>query len=223
MSDDKNKTKYNKITPRPVEAVQREEDIQPEARKVKKVIDYEVKEHKRTFGERMKGAIFSEDGAKSILGYLGRDVVVPAVKNIIVDAISSGINMAVFGDKGTRKAGAYRGPVNRTGYVNYANRYSPSNYNTPSSNRDEGVRSSNRVGEYPLRTRAQAREVLDILIENAAHYGVATVADYYDAIGVDTTFTDNAYGWSEDDLIHATLTTVRDGVVITLPRPIQVN
>ena len=42
--------------------------------------------------------------------------------------------------------------------------------------------------------------ILDSLKEQAALYGRVAVADYYDMLGVDPTYTDNTYGWDEDDL-----------------------
>ena len=47
-------------------------------------------------------------------------------------------------------------------------------------------------------------------------YGMVSVADLYDLVGVTGNYTDNKYGWT--NLSNAEIVRVRDGYQIKLPR-----
>ena len=70
--------------------------------------------------------------------------------------------------------------------------------------------------EIILETRGEAEEVLSHLVDLTIDYQQATVADLYDLVGITSNFTDNKYGWT--DLRSASVTRVRDGYLINLPR-----
>ena len=53
--------------------------------------------------------------------------------------------------------------------------------------------------------------------DQIAVYGMATQADFYDALGLDTEYTDNKVGWK--DLRNAQIERRRDGYGFILPRP----
>ena len=52
-------------------------------------------------------------------------------------------------------------------------------------------------------------------------YGQVTVADLYDLVGISGSFTDNNYGWT--DMREASVRRVRDGYILSLPRPRQLD
>ena len=54
---------------------------------------------------------------------------------------------------------------------------------------------------------------MDELIDQ---YGVVSVGDLYDLVGVTGAYTDNNYGWT--DLRTASVVRTRDGYMIKLPR-----
>ena len=86
--------------------------------------------------------------------------------------------------------------------TNYSDAYKPkSNYSSPASAQPSAKsRRSNFVDAYTIDKRHEAVFILDSLKEQAALYGRVAVADYYDMLGVEPTYTDNTYGWDEDDL-----------------------
>ena len=81
------------------------------------------------------------------------------------------------------------------------------------------VRSS--FEDIVLPTRDDAEEVLTNLLELIDNYGVASLADFYDLVGVPTTFVDYKHGW--ETLTRSSIVPVRDGFVLDLPRPIQLS
>ena len=57
--------------------------------------------------------------------------------------------------------------------------------------------------------------------ELIATYGLVSVADLYDLVGIAGSYTDNKYGWT--DIRNASVVRVRDGYVIKLPRALPLN
>lgn len=162
----------------------------------------------------MGNALFGEHGVRSIGAYVGKEIVVPALKGIIVDSFVTGITSAVYGDD--RPHTNNYSSRNRGGYTNYSNRYQPNR--TQNYSYQPSVRASNRVGEYEIADRNSAMEVLASLQEIAEKYGSVTVADYYDFIGITTEYTDNNYGWTAEDMARVHILTTRGGYILNLPK-----
>ena len=153
-----------------------------EKKKVEKVVKGEVKT-KKNFLEG-----FIAEDAKSVGQYVLMDVLVPTAKKAIVDTITEAAHRLFFG-------GSSRGSNSST-----ASRVS---YRSFYDSRD-GYRSSDttqtRTG-YSYDTividdRAEAEEVLVRMDELIETYGMASVADLYDLVGVTCEHTDNKYGWT---------------------------
>ena len=59
---------------------------------------------------------------------------------------------------------------------------------------------------------------MDELIET---YGVASVADLYDLVGLRCEYTDNKYGWN--NLRNAEPIRVRDGYMLKMPKALPID
>lgn len=214
-------TEYNKI---PTNVNVREVEERPKEVKTR-VITKKIttaKPMKRSIFSRIGNALFGKGGVRSIGSYIGKEVVVPAIQNIIVEGITNGVNMMVYGEghrPGRPVSSGYRPrPVGGSGYVNYADKYNqqpaPSNGNNYITN----VRATNRVTDYVIADLGDAKDVLSRLGEQAMTYGVASIADYYDMIGVETAYTDYDYGWVEEDILHTTIKGANGGWYIDFPK-----
>ena len=64
-------------------------------RKVEKVTTGKVKTKKRSEGSKLRDVFIAED-VKDVKSYIFMDVLVPAIKNAIVDIVTDGVNM-IFG------------------------------------------------------------------------------------------------------------------------------
>lgn len=211
--------------------VERVASSEERVKKVEKVIVGEAKKQKRTFGKKM-AEIFLEDDTKSVGSYLIHDVLIPAGKSLICDIVGWGgfAEMMLFGDQ---RGGRARGSssIRRDGgrtVVNYGaySSQSPSRVPIRGDVRDprDRPRDISRIGrarhdfdEIVLETRGEAEDVLAILVDLTVDYGMASVADLYDAVGITSNFTDEKYGWTE--LRNATVSRVRGGYLLNLPRP----
>ena len=72
-----------------------------------------------------------------------------------------------------------------------------------------------------LESRGEAEEVLSHLLELVENYGVASVADLYELVGITGSFTDNKYGWT--NLSTASVSRVRDGYLLNLPNATPID
>ncbi len=177
-------------------------------RVVEKVTVNKVVETKPGFG-RMFKEVFSPDNLKGILGFVGVSVIIPALKTMIYDAGTKGLERAMWGDEPVSHSTG-RGPIN---------------YNMISTNKNYG-RMSSPTHAQPIRTdpthfivqtRGEAEMVLDNLAALIETYGHATVADYYQLIGKTGSYTDNKWGWTSLRGAHV----VRDrnhGYSLSLPK-----
>lgn len=95
-------------------------------------------------------------------------------------------------------------------------------YNRGNEPRYEQRRSNYICDDIVVPSRAEAEKVLDVLCEAISQYGIASVADFYDAVGITSNqYTDYNYGWT--NLSAAKTVPVRDGWVIVLPQPMPIN
>lgn len=178
-------------------------------KKVEKVIKGNVVQKKKTFGQKM-ARTFLEDDTKSVWGYLLYDVLIPAAKATISDMVSGGVEMLLFG---TAKGRPARNRNENKSYVSYSSYYT--NPAPKTSLRDNRNRARMNFDDIILETRWEAEEVLSHMIDLIENYGVASVADLYELVGITGSFTDNKYGWT--NLSSATVSRVRDGYLINLP------
>jgi hypothetical protein len=189
-------------------------------KRVERVVSGAVRQRKAPFLDQM----FGGETAREIAHYVLWDVLVPAAKSTISDIVSNSIEMALYGTTDRRRS--LRRDRDRT-YVNYARLSSG-----PRSSRWEGrrdydnfrgsrARKTHRFDDIVLDRRTDAEEVLTVLLELVDQYGMATVADFYDAVGMASEYTDRRYGWTE--LEEATVRPVRGGFILDMPRTHVIN
>lgn len=165
---------------------------------------------------------FGKDSNMSVVAaYVFWDVLLPAAKSTLSDIVSHGIEMMLYGESSPR---ARRG-IKRdrdSSYVSYNSLYDERR----ERNRERDDRTSRRKGrhnfdEIYLETRREAEEVLFTLAESIDKYGSCTVADFYEAVGLSTEFTDNKYGWNS--ITTAEVRRNRLGYIVDMPRPEQLS
>lgn len=209
MSEEKQITQYNKV-----------DQVKPEE-KTEEVIEkapleqlVEVKPRKKGIFERLVVGFMDTDGEGTSVGqYLMRDIVGPAIKDLVVQAGKAGIDKIAYG----RTDEVYRGS-NRpnNGPVRYDQRYSHQN-TQGTSERARIPRNPHQLIAFDFATRTDAMIVLDNLKREVDVYGFTTVSDYYDLIGKDTSYTTSKYGWY--DLNRAVIKNNRGGFIIYFPEP----
>lgn len=187
----------------------KEEQQEPE-HKVEKVVTGEVKTKKRTGISKFADEFISED-ARNVKSYIFRDVLIPAIKKTISDIITNGIDMLLYGERGGRSRDTSASKISYRSYYD-------------SGRKDPGpirARNSYSYDEIIINNRGEAEDVLTRMDELISRYGVVSVADFYDLVGVQCSYTDNRYGWT--DLRSADVMRVRDGYQIKLPKAMPID
>jgi hypothetical protein len=204
-----------------VDAEVETEEGKVEKPKMKKVVHSKPTKVKRSLVGRLVNGVMGPEGIPSIGSYVNDEIIKPAVKNIIYDAITSGLSRALNLDYRHPKSGHQTYGTQRP--VNYANRsHTPSSRRAPHHEERKTVRPSRYgVEDYVIEERYDAAHVLTTLTENADMYDNVSVADYYDLIGVASNFTDNSYGWTIDTITQASILPVQGGYIIKFP-PVEV-
>lgn len=183
-----------------------------EKKRVEKVIKGTAKT-KKNEARRFADIFISED-VKNVKSYVFMDVLVPTIKKAIVDIVSDGVNMIFFGGTGSRKPGS------NTPYVSYRD-YSGRKGESRLPASATAPRASHAYEDVVLQTRGEAEEVLlqmDALIDT---YGMVTVADLYDMVGLRCDFTANRYGWK--NIKNAYVDRCRDGYILRLPKAYPID
>lgn len=187
-----------------------------EKKKVERVTTGAVSSHKKSTGKQLREALIGD--VDEVKGYLLWDVLVPALKDTVVNLIKNGAEALFYGNVDNRPSHVKRsGP---TSYVSYSD-YDPSkrvgNYGRKPANGYSSRRSVYDFDDVSFSSRKDAENVLDGLVSLTMNYGVASVADFRDLAGLPINHTDNKYGWGE--LSQATVIQTRNGYFIQLPTP----
>lgn len=152
--------------------------------------------------------VFIAEDVTSVKDYILMEVLLPAAKKAISDIVTNGIDMILYGEARNKS----KGRESRVSYTKY--------YNDRERDYDRPQRSRGRYGydydDIILNTRREAEEVLDRMDDLIDNYGMVSVADLYDLVGITGNYTDNKYGWT--NLRNADVQRVRDGYLLKLPK-----
>ena len=195
-----------------------------EDKNLKRVTSGEAVRKKRSLRKRFSESFVAGD-AKTATRFVMLDVLLPAAKDMVVEAVSSGFEKLIYGES-RRYRGITRPQSGPTGYVNYGR------YSGPMGSTESRLSSSQRAlsrqararhdfDEIVLDSRSEAEQVIDRLFEVVSRYESATVADLYELVGLSSTHTDHKWGWTD---LHGTgVSRVRDGYLLDLPDPIPLG
>lgn len=185
---------------------QNQNDDIPE-KKVEKVVSGSVKSKKKNGLQKITNVFVPED-VDDVKSYIFEDIVVPAVKDIILDAVR-----AFLGVNGTS-----RGRSSTSSKISYRKYYDDRDRRDSALTR---TRTGYDYDDIILETRGEAEDVLERMEELIDMYQLVSVADFYDLVGVSGNYTDNKYGWT--NVRNASVVRVRDGYMIKLPKALPLN
>lgn len=186
-----------------------------EKREIKKVAGGKVRTKKKSELSKLSDVFISEDAA-NVKNYIFFDVLVPAIKNAIIDIATDSVNMIFGGTRRSGGSGSLLGMASRSSsYISY-NKYSDRRDNRHSYD-DSRSRTRFDYDDIIYETRAQAMDALDTMEDAIDAYGFVTVADMYDMVDLTAPYTGNRYGWYS--LRDAEVTRLRGGgYIIKLPK-----
>lgn len=184
----------------------------PPPKKVESVVTGDVTRRRKSAWFRAKESIISEDTG-SVGQYVVLEVLLPAFKNMLSDAVSKGVDALLFGESSRIRPSRGDRPGGTINYTSMAR-----------ARRVEPVygvisprgRAQHDFNDVILQTRGEAEDVLEGLRQLVDQYQVATVQDFYSLVGITGTFADEKWGWY--NLQGAGIRPVRGGYLIVLPR-----
>ena len=174
-------------------------DIQPVAK---------AKTKKKSEIKKFTDVFIAED-VTSVKNYIINDVLIPAAKKAISDIVTNGIDMILYGE--ARGKDRRRDSGSRVSYTKYYERDRDRDYD-----RNRSRRSVYDYDDIILESRREAEDVLNRMDDLIDAYGMVSVADLYDLVGITGNYTDNKYGWT--NLRNAEVRRTRDGYLIKLPK-----
>ena len=160
---------------------------------------------------------FVAEDAQSVGSYLLYDILIPALRDLILDIGHGAIDSALGGD-----GRSYRRSSNRRGssYISY-NRYYDDRDRRRRDRDDERYetrRRSRDFDEFIFDRREDAEDVLDRMCDYLERFDDVPVSYFYDLLGetVPGDFTSDDWGWT--NLSGARVRRARGGYIIDLPR-----
>lgn len=185
------------------------QDVSKEKPTNEKVVVGDVVVQKKTLGKKFRET-FIEVDLHSVLRYITVDVLIPAAKNMFVEASTKGVERLIYGDTAS---------VRRTNVLG-AQKVS---YNRPVT---RGYRHDTRMvrsqiptnpfrSDLILADRDEAELVLERMNDIIDAYDVASVADLNELVGLQTSPLDNKWGWLY--LGEARIRQTREGFLLDLP------
>lgn len=182
---------------------------------VERVTKGKIERKPQSLGQRVKAEIISEN-SRSVGEHLLWDILVPAIKDTIVDLVKNGVETLMYGGASPRddRIGRNRG----SSYVRYNSYYDKDRdqrYHRSSSRR------SDDLDDILFDSNAEAEKVLLALIDMLDEYDFVTRGHFYELIGERTRPSDFNWGW--DNLRNARVERVRNGYRIRLPREVAID
>ncbi len=178
-------------------------------KKIEPVVNGKAKIRKK--GEAQKFAdIFLAEDVNNVKSYIFSEVIVPNLKKVVSDVITTGIDMILYGE--SKHSRNNNNTVYKTSYRSYFDQCADPIRAGSANSRRNGL----RYDDILFDSRGDAEAVLDTMNDIIDRYGTVSVADLYDLAQVpNDNFTMNRYGWTNINGAYAHR--VRDGYILKLP------
>lgn len=196
---------------------QRNQGPKKDKEPIEKVVTGEVVQRPKGPGRKFKEIFFGGD-AKRAAKFVTADVLLPALRNLVVDMVTRGTETLVYGEN----ARSRRPP--HTNY-NYGTRYSVGGPNPnprvldaisrATSPQPRGRQNRHDMNDIVISTRDEADLVLERLVDVLEKYDVVSLADLNELLGLEVSHIDNKWGWTY--LGGAQVRQIRQGYLLELP------
>ena len=186
-------------------------DYKPNSHAYKREQTLENKKIEKVANGRLKKRSALSHDVNNIKNYALKDVLIPALQKAVVDIVKNGVEMLVY--RGEKPPSSRNSALPYVSYNKYGSSSSDRRYSEP---RSVGY----GIEDIILETRGEAEEVLrhmDAIIDT---YGVLSVLDMFDLVGVRSTPNDNKYGWT--NIRSAEIVRVSGGYTIRMPKPLPI-
>lgn len=165
--------------------------------KLEPVTSAEAVRLKRGVGRQFKETFIGGSGRMAI-DYMVSEVIVPAIRETLIDALQGGIERFFRGESAARP----RRSVGSMGYSNVGHFNYQGVSQGPSQPAQRRMLSREARARHDLTglvipSRREAEEVLDRMFDLLSKYNSVTVADLYELTGIQSSHTDMKWGWTQ--------------------------
>ena len=169
--------------------IQKKEGVEP-------VVEHPTTARKKSGLRKFADNVIQED-MKNVKSYIWTEVVVPALKSTISDAIANGVDMILYGEA---RGGRHRSTIARgLSKISYRDYYDDDRRSRRDRDREPVRPIGYDFDELEYDTKGDAEIVLLKLQECISRNGYATVYDLYEFSRYPAKWTDNKYGWTNLD------------------------
>lgn len=171
---------------------------------------------KKPLSKKFADTFMTED-TDDIKSYILLDVIIPGIKNTILDVIE----MAFFGSSSGR--GRSRSKNERTNYRSYYGGSSTRRERRDDRHRDGRAKRDDKVDyrNIVLLHRDETEEVIEQLHKRIRKYGEVSIAELFDLIDEQSNYNDNNWGWKDERDIR--LRRVSHGFLIDVAEAIYLD
>lgn len=185
-------------------------------KKVEKVTSGKTQTHQKSEAQKLANS-FIVDDLKNIARRILMEVLIPDLKKAISSTLKNGVDIALYGEVNPNQSGK-KGVAEKVSYQGRYERESERNRNDYITNRKNDYDYDDVSFEF----REDAEAVLDSMYDLIDHFGIVSIADFYELAGISTdNYTLNRYGWR--NLSGSTVVNVRGEYRLKLPRPRPFN
>ena len=193
----------------------KQEEEKP-VKNIEKVVEGTVVQRKRGWWRRVQDAMTGDD-AQTVGAYILYELAIPAFRDLIFDIIRNGAERSLYGEvRPSRGSGRGFGRNNTINYGVMSRSRDDRDYRNERREVSLRARRNHDFGEIIIPDRGEAEEVIDRLVDLIDRFGVATISDLYDLVGVTSDYSDEKWGWY--NLASARAVRTRDGYLLDLPR-----
>lgn len=166
---------------------------------------------KKPIGKKFAESFMSED-VKDVKSWLLMDVLIPGIKDTILDMLS----MMFFGEVSGRRGNRSRSYYDRDNYRSY---YESSSKKRRESRRDDRYESDDKIDfrNIILRQRSDAENVIEKMRRRIDDTGSISIAEFLDLLDIPSRYTDNNWGWNDNRDIE--IRRVSSGYLIDVAEP----
>lgn len=182
---------------------------------------------KKPLGRRIAES-FNGDDMRTVGQHVLFEIVIPSIKDLIVDAGKDALERAFFGTTTPRSRSSRSGSSYTYGNrSSYSDKYRGRNFERDQEDREDRrpsrrERTRGNFEEVILETRGDAEEALDAMRAAIEQFSSVSVADLYDLVDITSDYMDRAWGW--EDLEDAKVIRLRsDLYALDLPPAIKLS
>lgn len=200
----------------------------PPEKNIQPVVTGEVIIRKKGLFKKTKEAWALADFGSAV-HFVIYDIIIPNLKNVIVDSVAQGTNRVLWREEAGRRRyfntphgsqyTSYNAVSSRGGYRELPPAGPPGQRRAPAPT--SGPRGATVTGDVFFVQREDAERVLFQMHELISTYGVASVSDLMELCNRDWNFVDTKWGWVF--LGDARIAQLREGYLLDLPQPEPIN